>query len=168
MIMPNDDNCESNSVPFKGPFKGKGKNRRIVKQLEFDMNEIKKEMEAIVKEFNNVFSTTPRVANLRILRRPSYPLMWWRMSTNGGKCIQLFNSKEGRRILNKVGPHTLRQLALFDKTRIEINSRCRIVGSVLESYRFYMEGMDLIDTILSNNNKPYYMNFYQDDELIVL
>ena len=164
--MPQNDNRNSDSVPFKGPFKGKGLNRRIVKQLEYQMCEIKTSMENTVISFNEAFPTTPRVANLRILQRPTYPLLWWRLPENGGKFFQLFNSREGQRILSRLkptSPNTIKLLAKYDKERIEINSRCKIIGSMLESYRAYMESMDFIAPILSEEAESGFVDIYTEN-----
>ncbi len=164
--MPQNDNWNLDSVPFKGPFKGKGHNRRIVKLLEYQMSEIKASMENTVINFNDAFPTTPRVANLRILQRPTYPLLWWRLPENGGKFFQLFNSREGQRILSRLkptSPNTIKLLARYDKERVEINSRCKIIGSMLESYRAYMESMGFIASVLSEETESGFVNIYTKD-----
>lgn len=136
-------------IPFiKGPFKGKGANRVAVRELVAEMAQIRKAMDQLIATYNATFAR-PRLVNLGLIqRRNTYPLMWWRESVGGGPFIQLFQSERsdrGRELLRKAGPNTVSALRDFDRQRLILNFRSKIVGSALEAFVIYERGVDELE-----------------------
>ncbi len=151
--MSADDNQTELGTPFKGPFKGKGQNRKAVRELQFEMENIRARMEDIVGNFNLAFPSTPRVVNLRILKRGaiSYPLMWWRQTCSGGSFFLLFNSEPGQRLLSQLMPRSVELLAKFDRERLMINWESKVIGSTLDAYKVHMNGIAHLEAYQSND-----------------
>ena len=141
--MQMSDIRETDVFPFKGPFKGKGQNRKALRQLQQELDAIENKMMAVVMDFNNVF-TTPRLVNLRILRRSGYPLLWWRKAESSGSYIRLFHSDEGDSIINQFLPAAKSKIIEFDKSRLLLNFRATVVGNTIESYKRYDDGLDVL------------------------
>ena len=147
MLTCANDN-EQNAIPFKGPFKGKGANRRAMRELEQELTVIRQEMDLLIGTFKATFSSRPRVVNMGLVQRKNtYPLMWWRASVNGGPFIQLFNSERGQLILANLGPNTVRTLREFDYQRLHLNFRSKVVGSALESFVIFENGIDKLELV---------------------
>lgn len=140
MLTGIDDNVQS-CLPFKGPFKGKGANRRAIRELEVEMQQIRAEMDQLIKVYNSTFKR-PRLVNLRLIQRKNtFPLMWWREAVSGGKFIQLFMDPRGKVILSRLGPNTIDVLKDFDRQRLNLNFRSKVVGGTLEGFEIYQNGM---------------------------
>lgn len=135
---------DDNRNPFKGPFKGKGENRRALRELESEMSEIDAAMREVVDRFNEAFRS-PRPVHLRILAKRSYRLLWWRVPGNSGTYIRLFDSERGREILDALLPRTKKLLVDFDKERIRLNFRSSVVGNAIEGYRRRERDLDILE-----------------------
>ena len=137
------DNAQEDCIPFKGPFKGKGQNRKAMRLLDVEMDAIREEMAQLVDRYNAVFHSTPRPVNLRVLGRPSaHTLLNWRQATHSGSYLQLFGSEAGDQILSRLGQNAVRLLAQFDLERLRLNFRCKLIWSARHAYQLYQEGMD--------------------------
>jgi len=88
------DNYEINVSPFKGPFKGKGANRKALQNLMNDLTLIKSDMKLIVDEFNQVMPP-PRKVLFRILMVRGIPQLWWREANERGTYLKLWIWKTG-------------------------------------------------------------------------
>jgi len=141
------DNVTEISTPFKGPFKGKGQNRKAVRKLELELDELKVEMENLVVRYNSEFPMTPRVVNLRILKRGSrvYPLMYWRESAKSGSFFKLFDSTKGSIILKSIGPRSIEILLGFDSEMIIMNFKSKILGSAIDAYSIYQSHLEKLE-----------------------
>jgi hypothetical protein len=64
----NGDNHDSEYMTFKGPFKGKGQNRKAVQLLKIRYSEVLREMEQVMEKFHEIFPG-PRPVNLNSHRR---------------------------------------------------------------------------------------------------
>ena len=148
--MQTGDIRDDNVFPFKGPFKGKGQNRKALRQLEMEMAEIQELMLETVNEFNLVFKT-PRLINLRILKRSGYPLLWWRKAERSGSYIRLFHSDEGALIVGKLLPVAKQKVIDFDKKRLHLNFRATVIGNTIESYKRYDDGINVLAEALCQN-----------------
>ncbi len=122
-----------NHNPFKGPFKGKGENRKALRELEIEMGEIRDEMNALTARFDETFRP-PRPINLRLSRRQSYLMLWWRMPGRSGTFIRLFDNEKGLKVLASLLPETRRVFVGFDKERIRLNFRGSVVGHAIDNY----------------------------------
>ncbi|MFK5892413.1 MAG: hypothetical protein QM504_04235 [Pseudomonadota bacterium] len=145
--MPSGDNQLDLGTPFKGPFKGKGKNRKAVRELELELVEVKLEMEKLIERYNEAFPNTPRLVNLRILKRGSqkFPLIYWRETCGSGTFFKLFGNDKGKQILNSIGPRSKELFTSFDKEKLIVNFKSKMIGSVIEAYNIYSEGLVEID-----------------------
>jgi len=140
MLIGIDDNVQT-CLPFKGPFKGKGANRRAIRELTDEMQQIRAEMDQLIQVYNTTFKR-PRLINLRLLQRNNtFPLMWWREAVSGGPFIQLFMDPRGKVILSRLGPNTVDVLKDFDRQRLNLNFRSKVVGGTLEGFEIYQKGM---------------------------
>ena len=138
-----DDNGHESYIPFKGPFKGKGQNRKAVRVLDTEMQAIREEMAQLVKRFNDAFPSTPRPVNLRVHGRPAaHTLLSWRQATHSGSYLQLFGTNVGTEILARLGPNSVQLLAQFDLERLRLNFRCKLIWSARHAYQLYQEGLD--------------------------
>ncbi|MEN8132066.1 MAG: hypothetical protein ABFS45_18190, partial [Pseudomonadota bacterium] len=78
-------------MPFKGPFKGKGQNRKAARLLDLELESIRVEMKQVVARYNAAFPTTPRQVNLRLQGRPNaHTLLSWRQAVRSGSYLHLF------------------------------------------------------------------------------
>jgi len=145
--MPLGDNQLDLGTPFKGPFKGKGKNRKAVRELELELAEVRECMESLVERYNEAFPNTPRLVNLRILKRGSqiYPLMYWRETCGTGTFFKLFGNDKGKKILDSIGPKSKELFTMFDKEKLRINFKSKLIGSAIEAYRIHCDGLTEID-----------------------
>ena len=147
MLTAIGDNVQS-CIPFKGPFKGKGANRRAIRELRNELAQIRLEMDQLIEVFNETFQR-PRPINLRLLQRAkTFPIMWWREAMRSGPCIQLFNDPRGQVILNKLGPNTVKVLRDFDQQRLNLNFRSKVVGGALEGFEIYERGMAQLEKVV--------------------
>ena len=138
-----DDNAQEYCLPFKGPFKGKGQTRKAVRMLDAEMDAIREEMVRVVEAYNDTFPTTPRPVNLRILNRPmAHSLLSWRQARHSGSYLQLFGAETGEEILSRLGPNAVNLLAKFDRERLRLNFRCKLIWSARHAYQLYQEGLD--------------------------
>ena len=138
------DNQVTVDSPFKGPFKGKGANRKALRQLKDDMA-LHDEMRRVVDRFNQVFPMR-RVVHLRILNR-QYPLLWWRYAGNSGSYVRLFHTPEGLTLLDQFMPETQQRLKEFDRLRLRLNFRATVIGNAIRSYQRYEEGLDALEQL---------------------
>jgi hypothetical protein len=145
MIVPvdNDDNRSFDCIPFKGPFKGKGENRRAARILGDQYDEVIKDMERVVVKFHEIFPQ-PRPVNLSIQRRPGriHVLLSWRQAIRSGSFLHLFGSEDGEALLVDLGPHTVRRLAEFDRLRQILNFRSKLLFAGVDGYRLYRMGQE--------------------------
>lgn len=147
MLTAIDDNVQS-CIPFKGPFKGKGQNRRAIRELKKELAQIRSEMDQLIEVYNETFQR-PRPINLRLLQRANtFPIMWWRAAVRSGPFIQLFNDPRGQVILSKLGPNTVRVLRDFDQQRLNLNFRSKVVGGALEGFEIYERGMAQLEKVV--------------------
>lgn len=142
VIINMDDNQLEMLLPFKGPFKGKGRNRRAVRQLESQMIEIRIAMEHVVDQYNSTFVTRPRPVNLMIHKRGKHmhPMLTWRKSIRGGSFFHLFGNEEGEALLRQLRPNTVRVMADFDNKRLILNFKSKVAFSALSAYWLMEEG----------------------------
>lgn len=138
------DNRDENEWPFKGPFKGKGANRRALQLLLAKMNMVREEMEQVENQFKKIFPNRRTPVHLRILKR-EYPLLWWRRSGSSGSYVRLFTTPEGQELLNDFMPETLNRLKEFDQVRLRLNFQATVVGNTIMSYKRYIEGTDKLN-----------------------
>jgi len=149
-----DDNDQEYYIPFKGPFKGKGQNRKAARQLDAEMQIIREEMVQLVDRYNAAFPTTPRPVNLRILRRSTaHTLLSWRHARHSGSYLQLFSTKAGKEILSGLGPNAVSLLAKFDLERLRLNFHCKLIWSARHAYQLYQEGLDSQAAWFHSDNK---------------
>jgi hypothetical protein len=142
MTFDLDDNRFDACMPFKGPFKGKGQNRVALRQMETQLSEIMDEMDRLVAEFNHTLPSTPRPVNLRILRRSNHhPLLSWRYAVRSGSYLKLFGSAQGHHILHHLGPHARQLLARFDRERLHLNFRCKLIWNCRDAYVLHEAGI---------------------------
>lgn len=132
-------------APLKGPFKGKGENRRYEQQLIEELNNIEVEMKQLINHFNQTLPS-PRIVNLVIMHR-TWPLLWWREPKSSGTYLRLFETVEGRILLKKLLPVALRLYTDFDHNRALLNYRSRMVGNSLKATQLYRECVELHDTL---------------------
>ncbi len=138
-----DDNDQAICLPFKGPFKGKGQTRKAVRMLDAEMDAIREEMVQVVESYNAAFPSTPRPVNLRILHRPTaHSLLSWRQAKHSGSYLQLFGTEAGAEILSRLGPHAVQLLAKFDRERLRINFRSKLIWSTRHAYQLFQAGLD--------------------------
>lgn len=136
------DNTRDECLPFKGPFKGKGQNRKAARFLGHEAESIRDEMKRIVEQFNETFSK-PRPVNLRVHGRGrNHPMLSWRLAVHGGSYLHLFGSEDGERLLSGLGPNTVRKLAEFDRHRLHLNFKSKIIFSMLMAYQIFMDGQE--------------------------
>jgi len=135
-----------NRNPFKGPFKGKGANRRALRELESDLQNIHDEMDTVQKKYNDVFSC-PRPVLLRRLHKRAYSFLWWRMVGHSGTYIRLFDSDQGRKVLASLMPQTQQLLIAFDRERIRLNFRATVVGNAVQAYRIRERDLSILETL---------------------
>ncbi len=148
MLTGTNDNVYER-IPFKGPFKGKGANRRAIRELRSEAKQIRAEMDQLIGIYNTTFQR-PRSVNLRLLQRANtYPLMWWREAVSGGPYIQLFRDSKGQAILKYLGPNTVDVLRDFDRKRLYLNFRSKVVGGALEGFEIYERGMEELEAVVS-------------------
>ena len=148
MLTGINDNVHEH-IPFKGPFKGKGANRRAIRELRSEVKQIRAEMDQLIEVYNTTFQR-PRAINLRLLQRANtYPLMWWREAVSGGPYIQLFRDSRGQAILERLGTNTVEVLRDFDRKRLYLNFRSKVVGGALEGFEIYERGMAELETVVS-------------------
>ena len=146
-----------NRNPFKGPFKGKGANRRALRDLELELEKIHAEMDRVEERFNLVFQR-PRPILLRRLRKRAYSLLWWRLAGKSGTYIRLFDSDAGDAVLATLMIETREVLKRFDQERIRLNFRAGVVGNAVQAYRIrardisILEHFDLHQTRTEKNN----------------
>ncbi len=124
---------DDNHNPLKGPFKGKGINRQILRELEIEMESIKMEMHQVMARFDRTLRL-PRPVNLRLSRTRTYPILWWRMIGRNGTFIRLFDSQAGDEILADLLPRTIKLLMDFDRERIRLNCRAGMIGNAVQGY----------------------------------
>ncbi len=124
---------DDNHNPLKGPFKGKGINRQILRELEIELESIKAEMKEVMARFDKTLRL-PRPVNLRLSRTRTYPILWWRMTGRNGTYIRLFDSEAGTEILARLLPRTIKLLMDFDEDRIRLNCRAGMFGNAVEGY----------------------------------
>jgi hypothetical protein len=137
-----DDNHVDLSLPFKGPFKGKGQNRKAAHALRDEYTLILKEMERVVALFHETFPQ-PRPINLSIHRRSKYHvLLSWRYAVHGGSYLHLFGNVNGEKLLAGLGPNTVRRFAELDRIRLELNFRSKIVYTGIQAYQLFLKGLE--------------------------
>jgi hypothetical protein len=146
MIITMDDNHVDFYFPFKGPFKGKGLNRKASQHLDDQYAEVRQEMLWVVDDFQKTFPR-PRPVNLSIHQRHNnyHALLSWRYAVRGGSYLHLFGNQNGEKILDELGPHTTKRLAEFDRMRLTLNFKSKVVFSALQAYRLYKTGCDMED-----------------------
>lgn len=140
------DNRMTVDSPFKGPFKGKGANRKALRQLENEMAQVNEEMLAVVEQYNQVFPQRQTMVHLRIINR-QYPLLWWRVAGNSGSYVRLFNTPDGLAMLGRLMPETQQRLKQFDRLRLRLNFKSTVIGNAIRSYQRYEEGLDALDLL---------------------
>ena len=140
------DNYEINVSPFKGPFKGKGANRKALQNLMDDLAQIKSDMKLIVDEFNQAMPP-PRKVLFRILMVRGIPQLWWREANERGTYLKLFGSEVGEKFRVSFFPATLELMENFDRKRLHYNLKATLVGHAIEHYRKYINGNQLLDGI---------------------
>jgi hypothetical protein len=143
------DNYEINVSPFKGPFKGKGANRKALQNLKADLDQIKSDMKLIVDEFNQAMPP-PRKVLFRILMVRGIPQLWWREANERGTYLKLFESETGEKFRVSFFPATLELMENFDRKRLHYNLKATLVGHAIEHYRKYINGNLLLDGIEQN------------------
>jgi len=118
-----------------------------VRELELELEVVRENMEGLVKRFNEAFPNTPRLVNLRILKRGSqiYPLMYWRETCGSGTFFKLFGNDKGEKILDTIGPKSKELFTLFDKEKLIINFKSKVIGSAIEAYKIHGDGLTEID-----------------------
>ncbi len=138
-----DDNHSFESMPFKGPFKGKGQNRKAARMLEAQYAEVLREMERAVERFHEVFPQ-PRPVNLSVHRRKghNHVLLSWRHAVRSGSYLHLFGNQDGEKLLASLGPHAVQRLAEFDRVRLVLNFRSKLLHAGMECYRLYHLGQE--------------------------
>lgn len=140
------DNYEINVSPFKGPFKGKGANRKALKNLMDDLAQIKADMKLIVSDFNQAMPS-PRKVLFRILMVRGIPQLWWREANERGTYLKLFESNAGDELRSSFFPATLALMEDFDRKRLHYNLKATLVGHAIEHYKKYINGNQLLDRI---------------------
>jgi hypothetical protein len=145
------DNHEIQTSPFKGPFKGKGANRKAVQILKDDLEQILSDMESVVKEYNK---TMPRgraryfrPPHLCVFRPRGIPHLWWREANKSSKYVHLFDSDRGTEILSQYLPSTVEMFQEFDRKRLHYNLKATLVGHAVEHYGKYLDGNQLLDDL---------------------
>ena len=145
------DNHVIQTTPFKGPFKGKGANRKAVQVLQDDLAQIRADMEDVVNEYNIAM---PRrkdrkflPPHLCVFRPRGIPHLWWREANKGSKYVHLFDSDKGTEILSQYLPTTVEMFREFDRKRLHYNLKATLVGHAIEHYGKYLEGNQLLDDL---------------------
>lgn len=148
------DNIDINISPFKGPFKGKGANRKAIQILQDDQEKIRAVMRSIVKDYNTVMPEEKNRGNKDLLRRPylgvvspaGVPQLWWRRPDRSSRMIHLFGSVEGDKILSKFLPNTIMVFQDFDMLRVHWNLKAMFVGRNLAHYVKYMDELAILES----------------------
>lgn len=142
------DNIDINISPFKGPFKGKGKNIVAVKSLRNDLDQIDVHMQSIVADFKRTAKGRfPVYLNIRKPR--GIPQLMWRESTRQADFLRLFDSTRGDAILSGLLPATLQLLINYERARLFWNVRAQIVGHPMEHFNKMRKGNDHLDDLES-------------------
>ena len=143
---------------FKGPFKGKGKNRQAIQSLENDLETLRAEMKQTIVQFKAQFAryrTRGAVVAPGRLKKPpislsimtprGIPLLRWRLADPPWTPVKLFDSDNGRVILEILSQSEIRKLAEYDRLRLYYNPRTTVVGTTLEQYRRYVKSTELLE-----------------------
>mgnify|MGYP006899577562 CR=1 FL=1 len=145
------DNHEIQTSPFKGPFKGKGANRKAVHILQDDLKQIVLDMESVIEEYNLAMprgkARYNRPPHLCVFRPRGIPHLWWREANKGSKYVHLFDSARGVEILSQYLPVTVEMFREFDRKRLHYNLKATLVGHAIEHYGKYLEGNQLLDDL---------------------
>jgi hypothetical protein len=117
--------------------------------MESELQEIVREMERLVDAYNTAFPSSPRPVNLRLLRRSHrHVLLSWRQACRSGSYLKLFGSDEGTAILERLGPNAINLMASFDRERLQLNFRCKLVWNCRDAYLLYEDGLRAQDACL--------------------
>ncbi len=148
------DNIEIDLYPFKGPFKGKGANRRAMRVLVDELAELKEQMIEIIDEYNRLLNRdvmvtgSPRPPVLSLFEPRGIPQLWWREPTKKSEYIKsLFGSKKGREYLKPLGAGAISMIMEFDVLRLYFNLKSTMVGHSLEHYRKFTAGMEILESV---------------------
>ncbi|MFT7532454.1 MAG: hypothetical protein ACI9FD_003485 [Gammaproteobacteria bacterium] len=141
------DNIDIDVYPFKGPFKGKGANRKAINQLKVDLLEIKSVMESVIVDFAKVMQPTKRVVSLTMFRPRGIPQLWWRTANKKATYLKLFGSEEGNAILAGMLPEAIDFFIRHERKRLHYNLQATMIGHALEHYRNYVEGNEIMDKL---------------------
>lgn len=136
--------------PFKGPFKGKGANRKAIGILRVEQQRILEVMHSVISDYEQAL---PRLKQhgpilhprLRVHGSPDIPQLWWRESVGNSKFVRLFDCERGEIILKRYMPATIELFKRFDRRRANINLQSGMVGYALRKYKLYMTDLDILD-----------------------
>ena len=147
------DNICIDVTPFKGPFKGKGANRKSLQILKDDLAVVESAMREAVSEFNELFPPLgPRVkSNQRrrfklVIHRPrGVPQLWWRVASLKSNFIKIFDNEAERQYLLGLMPATFRELKRLDELRLELNFKASILANAIEFFTKYVDGVQQLE-----------------------
>ncbi len=154
-----EDNITIDITPFKGPFKGKGANRRAVQQLTNDLSDLEVNMNRLRDEYGQSFKrnykhvTDNREYRLDILRARGYPQLWWRVSASGGAWVKLFENDDFKPYLDGLMSATLDLMIDFERRRLAINLQAIWLGHTLEHYKRFVNANQNLDELGLRNRK---------------
>lgn len=142
------DNIDINISPFKGPFKGKGKNNVAVKSLRNDLSQIDGHMQSIVADFKR--ASQGRLPVYLYIKKPrGIPQLMWRETGQRSNFLRLFDSDAGKAVLAEVLPATMQLLINYERVRLFWNVRAQIVGHPMEHFNKMRKGNDHLDDLES-------------------
>jgi len=146
------DKLDIDLSPFKGPFKGKGANRRAMEVLENDKKLLVRQMYKLIREVEDVFPPPgPRAPikfpHLRIFKATNgkIPQLWWRDPVGNSKYLKLFESDRGIELMSNFQSRTVDCFKEFDSRRGTLNFQSTLVCATLMRYEIYLTNIEALE-----------------------
>lgn len=133
------DNIEIDLSPFKGPFKGKRRNREAVEMLNSSMADLQDVIKSEIDAFNKIIPRFRRPFKLALLTARGRPQLWWREARANGPWIKdIYNNPEFMSWLAGLLPETKNAILEFDDRRHSYNFQANILGTAKEHYAIFI------------------------------
>lgn len=152
--MNNVGNKLLNDSPFKGPFKGKGANRKMIQILENDLNDILEEMEQLKIEYAKAVPR-PKMHHknqppyLNVFKPRGIPALMWRMPSTRSVRFKLFEDDIGLKILSGYMDATVNVFKEIEAQRLDLNFKSTLLAHTIQKYKVYISGQEHIEKIES-------------------
>lgn len=141
-----------NITPFKGPFKGKGANRKVVQILEDDLKDILDEMEQLRIEYVKAVPR-PKMKQknqppyLNIFKPRGIPALMWRIADTRSERFKLFEDDIGKEILSRYMDAAFNVFVEVEKQRLHLNFKSTLLAHTIMKYKVFMSGHEHLENI---------------------